>query len=207
MATSTLVKPRRGHAYAAKPNAQRILDVWHLATPDEIDAGMTWYDAAHDLAVELTPENPREAAGVIAALSPRTPWVRNQDLAYRAYRDGAASGTLGANTRKADAIMAGADFADVLKGDKVRNFAEIIADPSNPDAVCVDRHAFDVAQGRVTNDETRGALTRVGMYDRFAEAYRRAARTLSADLGVQVTPAQVQAVTWVVWRRLKGISD
>lgn len=192
---------------SVKPNSARIIDVWRMATVAEMDEGMSWYRDAHSLAKRLDPSNPSQAAGVIAALSPMMPWERNMMLAVRAYEDGAASGALFSSVAKADRIMSGESAGDVLGGDKVRNFWGIIADPEHSDAVCIDRHAFDVAIGRVTDDATRRVLGRVGVYGAFAEAYRRAARALSRETGLDVTPAQVQAVTWVVWRRLKGLTD
>lgn len=192
--------------YAANPNSARIVDVWKLATVSELAEGMEWYRDAHALAVRLNPADPASAAGVIAALSPMMTWGQNVNVAVRAYADGKASGALFGNVAKADRILAGERPEDVLGGNKVRAFYQIIADPSSA-AVCVDRHAFDIAVGRVTNNESRAALGRKGVYDRFNMAYVRAAKAIAKDTGMDVTAAQVQAVTWVTWRRLKGLSD
>lgn len=189
----------------AKASAARVLEVWALATAEERDHGINWYRTAHALARRLDPVRPELAAGVIAALSPMMDWDRNVMLAIRAYEDGAASGALFGNVAKANAIMAGAEPLEVLGGKKVRNFFAAIADPESDEAVCIDRHAFDVAMGRVTNDKTRTALARVGVYEEFQTAYIRAAATLTKQTGDHYTPAMVQAVTWVTWRRLKGL--
>jgi hypothetical protein len=98
------------------------------------------------------------------------------------------------NNDLANRILAGENTIDVLKGDKTRNFAQVIANPTDQCAVVVDRHAFDVAINEVTNDKIRGQLKNKGEYDKFANAYREAARIVGAS------PSQVQAVTWVVWR-------
>lgn len=193
-----------GRAYAARPNSSRIVEVWNMATHAEFVEGMTWYENAHNEALNLDAENPDRAAGVVAALSPQCGWNRNLNLARRAYESGEATGTIGACCRKATEILNGKDWRETLGGDKVRAFAALISDPTDPTTVCVDRHAFDVAVGRPTNDESRKALTRKGVYESFAAAYRRAAATISRETGENVTPAQVQAVTWVVWRRFKG---
>lgn len=191
--------------YAANPNSARIVDVWRQATVAELVAGLDWYKDANALAVELAPANPNAAAGVIAALSPMMDWEQNKVVARRAYADGKASGALFSNCKKADRILAGERPEDVLGGNKVRAFYSIIADPSST-AVCVDRHAFDIAVGRVTNNESRQALSRKGVYESFANAYVRAARVIVRETGMDVTAAQVQAVTWVTWRRLKGLA-
>lgn len=192
--------------YAANPNSARIVDVWRQATVSELVEGMDWYRDAHALAVRLDPADPSQAAGVIAALSPMMAWGQNVNLAIRAYADGKASGALSASVAKADRILSGERAADVLGGDKVRAFWGVIADPTS-NAVVVDRHAFDIAVGRVTNNESRGALGRKGVYVAFSNAYVRAARVIARETGMDVSPSQVQAVTWTVWRRLKGLAE
>lgn len=202
---NTLTEPQ-ARVYAAKPNSARIVDIFNLATVAELDEGLNWYADANAYAQTLDPERPERAAGVIAALSPMKDWRGNVLLAARAYQQGFASGALYANTAKADAILSGADPLEVLGGNKVRNFYKSIANPDDAEAVCIDRHAFDIAVGRITNDKTRSALSRKGVYDQFGNAYKRAARVLSKE-GYDVMPSQVQAVTWGVWRRLKGLAE
>jgi hypothetical protein len=162
------------------------------------------------------------AAAVIAVLSPRLSWDKNVEAARRAYgeylnrlqgldlhgptADGfvAAMPVLNTNAAKAFKLLSGADPDEIVGGPKVRAFWFGIVDPSDPRVVCVDRHAFDIAVGGVMDDATRGkVLGRKGAYDRFAQAYRRAAARLSDGQGYEWNPAQVQAVTWVTWRRLK----
>lgn len=192
--------------YAANPNSARIVDVWRQATVKEMVEGMDWYKDANALAVRLSPADPASAAGVIAALSPMMSWGQNINIAVRAYADGKASGALFSNVAKADRILAGERPEDVLGGDKVRAFYGVIADPAS-DAVVVDRHAFDIAVGRVTNNESRQGLSRKGVYASFASAYVRAAKAISAETGMDISASQVQAVTWTVWRRLKGLAE
>lgn len=176
------------------PAAANIIRIFREANAAQLAEGLEWYADAHSLAVALDPSNPQRAAGVISALSIQKTWQQNVALAVRAYADGAASGHTGYSCRTANRILAGESIDDVLKGDKTNAFAHVIADPTDPHAVVVDRHAFDIALGRVTDDDTRGILSRKGVYAIFADAYREAARVLG------YSPSQVQAVTWVVWR-------
>ncbi len=178
------------------PNAARIMRVYRAATAEQAEAGLRWYVAAHDAAAELDPGNTRRAAGVIAALSPRTSWERNLLLARNAYERGEATGALGRSCRAANAILAGGEPLDVLSGQKVRAFFQLIADPTDNQTVCVDRHAVRVALGYDLSDRELSAihLERNGLYGRFVDTYRRAADKLS------VLPWQAQAVTWVTWR-------
>lgn len=188
-----------------RPSATNIIAVFDQATVADLAEGMAWYDDAHALAKTIADGNVAMGAGVIAALSPVMKWDRNMMLAVRAFEDGKASGALTASVEKADRIMAGEAPLDVLSGNKVRAFYAAIFDPTVAREVCVDRHAFDIAVGRETDDKTRGILTRKGAYESYAACYCRAARMIEKRDGISYSPAQIQAITWCAWRRDKGI--
>lgn len=190
------------------PDAANIVATFYSATDDDTAAGMGWYAMAHAQAARISGGNVETGAGVIAALSPQIGWNENVRIAGKAFADDKASGQTTANCVKADRIMFGYGAPlDVLGGNKVRAFYAAIVDPNHPTAVVVDRHAFDIAVGRVTDNATRGVLSRVGVYELFADAYRQAADILSAQFGTTISPSAVQAVTWLAWRRMKGIVD
>ena len=181
------VPARTRHRYVCN-----ILDVWHAATPEQRQQGRTWYCAAHDLAAMLTGGDARAGAGVIAALSANKSWETNVELARTACEGGLAGGHFGDALAKVSAILAGADPADVLPMErKTGQFFRCIADPDDPDAVVIDRHAHDIAVGRTYGQRDRG-LSSVRRYAVLADCYREAARRLGER------PSTVQAVTWVV---------
>lgn len=179
------------------PTVANILKVYRSATDAQLAEGINWYTEAHTACLALDPINPARPAGVMAALSPKTPWPRNRALADLAFADGVATGGMPANCVKATRILNGEAPLDVLGGPKVRNFYLNILNPSDPNGgVTVDVHAFNVAVGRVTTPDVDIAiLNRKGAYEAFADAYHEAARI--AGIG----SAQMQAVTWVVWRQ------
>ena len=177
-----------------RPLTRNVVAVYRRATPEQLARGRNWYQDAHDLALELDAHSPARGAGVIAALSPMIQWERNAALARGAFLAGVGFGTYGANTRKASAILRGEDPLEVLGGRKVRAFYACIVNPEGSDAVCVDRHAHDIAVGQRCTDETRAALASERTYQAFVRAYLRAARVLD------VPASHVQAVTWLVWR-------
>jgi hypothetical protein len=73
--------------------------------------------------------------------------------------------------------------------------------PSDPVAVCVDRHAYDICVGIPLGDWNRG-LSAKGRYALVAQCYWEAAQRLGE------TPSVVQAVTWVAWRNtLAGVGE
>jgi hypothetical protein len=177
------------------PRAANIVRMFNEASAAQLDMGERWYRDAHGAAASLDPDDPGRAAGVIAALSPQTPWARNLELAARMYADGELTGgVLGQSIRRATAIYNGAEPLNVLQGPKTRAFYQLIANPDDPDTVCVDRHAVDIAVGErlsVQDREARYPLAKRGWYQRFADCYRQAAQQLG------VTPSVVQATTWV----------
>lgn len=163
-------------------------------------------------------EERARAVAVIAVLSPQVHWDRNVEMARRAYEVHASAENgaylavenarstwpgLKVNFDKAIRILDGEKPEDVVSGPKVTAFYRAINDPTDPRGVVIDRHAFDVAVGRVMDDKTRGiVLGRAGAYDAFVRAYERATVHLRAFYP-GITPAEVQAVTWVAWRRSK----
>ena len=189
------------------PSTRNITKIFRQTTADDRIAGLGWYTTAREIAAALDPADPVRAAAVLAVLSPRTSWPQNVRLAQDAYA-GRKVGALGANVRKAAAIIAGGDPEEIVSGAKVRAFWRTIVDPADPRAVVIDRHAFDVAVDAVTDDATRGrALGRKGAYDDLADLYRRAAKIVSRETGQTWTPAAVQAATWLYWRRERALAN
>lgn len=186
-----------------EPSTANVLSVYSNASAEAIREGLSWYLRAFHFSRELDPQNPRRAAGIIAALSPMNGWDNNKRKAAQLYAqngDGAGCG-MGNNVRKAVAIYNGADPLDVLGGDKVRAFFSTIDNPWGFSDPVIDRHAFDIAVGKVTDDKSRGMLSRKGMYHTFAECFVEAARIAG------ISASQMQAVTWIAWREWKGIVD
>lgn len=199
------------HDLILSPSAADILAVFEQATPADYSEGMEWYIAAHNWCRAQAKGRShliRRNAGIVAALSPMNGWNNNKAKAQELIslrariivEKGKPNGIgLGDNVAKAIAIYNGADPLDVLSGNKVRAFYSTILDPFGTPPVTVDRHAFDIALGQRTNDKARGILGRKGVYEAFANAYVEAATI--AGIG----NAEMQAVTWVAWRRIHGI--
>lgn len=177
------------------PSTRKILALYRSATPSQVSRGMNWYDEAHALALELDPQNVDRGAGVLAAYSPMTKWEENVSLAHGAYQGVFRGHPM---TKQVKRILSGEPVPYVLKGLKTFNFALLIAHPSDPEAVVIDRHAFNLSVGAIVSDDVRTTvLKRKGKYEEFANAYRRAAKR------AKITPSQMQAITWLVWRETK----
>lgn len=171
-----------------------IVTVFRSATAEELSAGRQWYPAANRLAAAMCDGDAAMGAGLLAALSPQTSWWLNVELASDAYETGRPARHVSDALSKASRILAGADPSDVLPMDrKTGHFYRCIVDPADPEPVCVDRHAHDIAVGEEYGNRDRG-LSAKGRYNLIADAYREAAEILDE------LPSVVQAVTWVVWR-------
>lgn len=192
-----------------KPSVKNILACYNRATGETLREGLSWYLDAHNFARTVgggRGHHIERNAGIIAALSPMNEWENNKNKAMRliSLRGRVVIGPnnsngigLSSNVRKAIDIYNGGEPLDILGGNKVRAFYRTILEPTGDIDPVIDRHAFDIAVGRVTNDKARGILDRKGVYDEFAHAYREAAKV--AGIG----SAQMQAVTWVQWRMEK----
>lgn len=184
-------------------HTKNITRVFRSADAELIEEGVNWYAdarliadafaAKHSLPVHVT-------AGVLAALSPLNSWGSNVNLAARMLASGGTldHGYLHANLAKARRIIAEGTI-DALGGLKVNNFYLSII-TGGADGITIDRHAYCLAHNdrSKSNDVPRLSAKR---YAEIAERYRRASVILSKEYGRPLSPAVVQAVTWVVWRR------
>lgn len=179
-----------------------IVTAFCAASSEHVAAGRRWYPTARQVAYAMaigmddgTPEGydraVRAGSGVIAALSPQKAWSTNVTMASKAFQSGVARGHVPDACVKASRIMNGEDPLTVLPDEsKTWNFFRCIVDPSDADAVVIDRHAHDVAVGVVYGGTDRG-LSNKRRYATVAHAYREAARVLGE------LPQVVQAVVWV----------
>ena len=189
-----------------------IASVFHQATQPERESGLIWYDAARSdaEAISLEFEIPvSTVVGVIAALSPNNRWSRNlinaRDM-VRAYLEGEAIESVIVSTYKAmrdkawsilaDSLVSDDAILTRLKGQKIRSFYSNII---GLEEVTVDGHALNIAKGERV--ELTSNKTNIGkrLYKDLQSAYIQAAE----QAGIE--PRQMQAITWVTWRRIPGI--
>jgi hypothetical protein len=176
-------------------SVDNILRVYARSSKQDIAQGTIWYRDANRTATDIANGNTRMGAGVIAALSPQQQWETNVRMARNAFLRRKAAGHFPANNAKANAIMRGAEPLSVLGGDKVRAFYANIVNAGGDD-VTVDRHSMAVAYSRVLDDYARQRIIeRVRSYPQLVGLYRDAARILA------MSPAELQAITWLTWRR------
>lgn len=187
----------------SNPHTRNITRAFRASSDADRAEGMAWYDVARGFARMLDADSDvNRAAGVIAALSPMLSWPRNMAIAEMVYNGETNLPCLKGNAAKAIAIYNGADPLDILSGNKVRSFYLNIIGSNSDDTVTIDRHAIDAACGKAMSDIDRAiAIGGKNGYGKVREMYIRAARILSKEMGEEMSPAQLQAIVWVYWRK------
>lgn len=179
---------------------QNIINVFDQASPGDIEAGMVWYPQARGACLGIARGEGitlRQAAGIVAALSPRTPWSRNLSAARKFIRGEVGEGT-GANKAKAAKILAGHDPEVILRGPKVTSFFANIINPNDPEHVTIDVWAIRIDRGPETWGQGYPSTPTPKQYWEIASRYREAAGRLG------LVPSELQAITWTTIRRLCG---
>lgn len=179
-----------------------ILKVYNLATEEDIEAGKAWYREARLFcrsAARMYGVSLDVAIAVLSALSPRNKWSNNlKDVhtVLAACKAGLGPecvkvGTFGRNKEKAFQIVRENKPSLARTSNKTAAFFDNIRNPESHD-VTVDIHAYSIFFGfraeppSITDKQ----------YDTMVSAYRLAAKR------VGIKPYEMQAITWVVWRRL-----
>jgi len=200
-----------------RANTRNITGILSLATEADIFEGKEWYARAHRFGVQLIAAydiTMGQAVGVIAALSPNNKWERNcadADRLIHAYlsdHDLSLTKVCTYNTNKQKAIdilsldtesLDSEAIVSILNGRKITAFYRSIM--GDPNAVCVDGHAYSVFIGqRIPTTKTPNIGK--ALYETIQRAYCLVADRSYEICGHKLTPTQVQAVTWVTYRRL-----
>jgi|TARA_R110000764_G_scaffold219761_1_gene307543 hypothetical protein len=188
-----------------------IIKVYKQANASELQHGLTWYAEAKDAAQVIADKYQLPlhiVIGVIAALSPTNNWtmnLRNGDDMCRIFTQGGYVEDTKPSTYKTMRDKAwhilqsmphdlgGVVF--ILNGPKISDFAQCIA---GEDVCVIDGHAWCIA-----NDDRRvmQEVPNIGKKLRLElqKAYSKAGKKHG------LTAYQMQAATWVAWRRIHGI--
>ena len=154
---------------------KHIIAVYNLATPSEVEHGMTWYSNALAILKEMSQdfEMPTHiVVGVMSALSPNNKYERNLENTYALIR----------------AFLMGQDMDSV----KVSTYHTM------------KRKAWHILARNIYYNDRQGLTTpntniRKLEYLDIQKAYQRA----SKKLGIKAY--ELQAITWVAWKRIHNI--
>jgi len=176
---------------------------WASDRPEVWSAGLDWYPSATERlseAIEGTTVSVHRAAGVVAHLSPLTPWSRNlrgTEQMLRWYSDGATQEILfevacratvyNKNAKRAVRYLTGDDLA-YPRGAKTKPFHANLSGDLYP--VTIDSWMW-----RIVNRFGLSSPSPTGNAQRAIERAVRMCSTL-----YDVCPAQAQAIIWTVER-------
>lgn len=200
-------------------SSDNIVKGYDNATKAEKYQGRRWYPDGYRLAWALGGGDPVKGASMLSAYSPRTGWPVNLFNAARSLAEGRALGPgegtiMGSAQKAAQKVLNGADIDTALPGPKTNAFARLLAlgrdHPEDPlGQVVVDTHALSVAAGhRLTQDEAgMSPIGKQPFYDYTADLYRQAARDISERDGEEISPSELQAITWLQQQRVNDEED
>jgi len=197
-------------------SVENILATYKMATPEEKRDGIVWYaDALRDCTrIALDTCVPLHiVVGVVASLSPNNKWERNiinaKNLIH-AHVNGDGMDSIKVSTyhtmkRKAWSILEAMPdhdgVIDILNGQKIVSFyRNIVGD----DTCTIDGHARNIAYAErvgLTNDKTNIGVKE---YRTLQAEYVQAAKRTRVN-GRALKAFELQAITWVTWRRIHNI--
>lgn len=191
-----------------------IVRFYELATPSETAEGLAWYTIANDYCKELAGRfniSIQQAAGLIAVFSPQAGWAENKRYALSFLINPKNILRSKVQVIKARRIMKLTSEADIYAAQSVNDAAyktkSFFLNILNPDVatdVTVDRHAIAICIQSPDNTSALGndwAKPTKLQYEFFQRCYIKAAAKLD------IFPHQLQAITWLVYRRLRDLRE
>ena len=196
----------------SKGYIKNILKTYKIATVQDIENGLEWYDRAKRMAAWISQKtgiNEKSVIGVAAGLSPNNRWERNckdtltmceawlngetlEDFKVSCYNKmkQKAWSILEDGLEEDDTIL------NRLNGQKIRSFYSNIR---GLEEVTIDGHALNIARGKregLTSDKTNMGKKQ---YKELQAAYVTAAKR------IKIKPSELQAITWTTWKRIHNI--
>jgi len=192
---------------------KNIIAIYKLAKPSEIKHGLTWYVNANSDCKEIAEklELPLHIViGVVSALSPNNKWERNiinaEDLCT-AFINGQDMDSIKVSTyhkmkEKAWSILQSMpsyeETIEILNGKKIVSFFRNISGDETD--ITIDGHARNIYYNDKQGLTTPNTNIKKNEYKDIQRAYARA----SKKLGIKAY--ELQAITWLAWRRIHEIS-
>lgn len=205
---------------------ENIKGVYYLSKAYEKKHGEIWYKVANKSCSAIAKKTQMHSAivvGVLSALSPNNKWERNiidTENICMAYKsdiplDEVKVCTYNANKEKAIKILgilkSGSsdlenDIRTILNGNKVKAFFDCIYNyETNKTTVCIDGHAKAIYIGEKFALSSNSSNVTNKQYRVISQAYIDATKEINESEGTSYLPYQIQAITWVAWRRIHNI--
>ena len=196
---------------------KNILEIYKQANSDDISSGKIWYKQANDISRLMSVKyqlTEVQTAGIIASLSPGTNWNQNiidaNNLCslLQVGKDIKAIVCTTYNQNKFKAYylwqnsqLTKNEIFHILLGsskkvNKTSSFFLNILNPESDDICTIDRHAYRINLGITESIDI--ALTEK-RYLCMNKAYKQAGKQLN------ISAIELQAITWLTFRRLNNI--
>jgi hypothetical protein len=191
---------------------ENIIEVYNECTLTEHVDGIAWYSVAKGQAQTIADKHElplRIVVGVIAALSPTNKWERNLNDADNmcevfvsgGYVEDVTVCTYKAMRDKAWSILErmpnyAIDVEPILKGPKITDFFWCIL--GEADVCVIDGHAWCIANG-----DRRSMQEVPNIGKKLRQDLQNAYATAAEACGL--TAYQMQAITWVTWKRIHNV--
>ncbi len=203
-----------------------IIAMRRKAKPADVAHGIAWYAEAYEECRIIADKYDLPeyiVVGVVAALSPNNRWainVTNADNLIAAWRNGGKPEDVSVCTYNAMKLKAWSileqmpmrysehdtvivdEVKTILKGKKIVCFYENIM---GDDTCTIDGHARNIAYNERVNLTDNKTNIGVVEYRNLQDAYRIAASRCRVN-GKRLKAYELQAITWVTWRKLHGIA-
>lgn len=175
-----------------------------------LSGNMTWHSMWYQIESNWIYDNCGElemykACGIFAALSPQMSVERNKELFLQYLKHGKAS-HYGQLVRKCDDIMTAEseeDVSAILNGNKISSFFLNLLHPEKETRVTIDRHAIACMTQKV--DDVKALEDgQYSMTDKQYASFEQVYKDISDELNL--CAHQVQAITWVSYRKLRGLN-
>jgi hypothetical protein len=179
-----------------------LYNIMNISSHEAYVSGLRWYDDAREFCHIVANESGVpfiNVCGVMAALSPRNKWERNQ-VDCRELCNGNDShkfGTFHAMVKKAKGILQCSNSQEIVKalnGKKIIAFYENIMDETSQ-RVTVDMWMLIAAMGEKTLEQDRPSVT-VTIYNEIEEITVKLANDL------KLKPYEAQAIIWQTTKEL-----
>lgn len=191
-----------------------IIRFYLLATTEEHRDGLEWYAEANKYCKELAGRfniSIQQAAGIIAVFSPQAGWTENKRYAVSFLinpKNRLRSLVQDIKAKKILKLKSEADIyhAQSITGQafKTKSFYLNILNPDISTDATIDRHAIAVCTQSPENTfalpKDYAKYTEI-QYNFFASCYVKAAAKLD------ILPHQLQAITWIVYRRIRDLKE
>lgn len=194
-----------------------IIAIRKKAKPEDVAQGIAWYAEAYEECRIMAVQHNipiHIVIGVVAALSPNNRWeinLANANALITAFINGGNADDVSCSTYHAmkhkawsilEAMPNPDDTKTILNGRKIVCFYENIM---GEDTCTIDGHARNIAYNERHNLTDTKTNIGVKEYAMLQEAYRLAGKRCRVN-GRALKAYELQAITWVTWRKQHGIA-